>query len=157
MQSGGILMGTRRIGPTNIPPDSSGDPGSARYSGGARTVGSALQRLGVAAMIGELFLMLLHLPIELVGERIDRGVHVGIDALRVDLLAANMDVRFHDLSYLVHTEHHADIDHMVEMPRHPVELVDDISADRGCDLKVMSGEVQVHQLLLCDRGSGEKE
>src|SRR5258705_11025930 len=104
MQSGGTLMGARRIGPTNIPPDWGGDyPCSARYSVGARTVGSALQRLGIAAMVGELFLVLLHLPVEVVGERIDWIIHFGIDALPGDLLAANVHVRFHTLSYLFHT------------------------------------------------------
>jgi hypothetical protein len=41
---------------------------------------------------------------------------------------------------------------MIEVPRDPVELCDDVVADRGRDVQVIAGEIQVHQALLEVRG-----
>src|SRR5437016_5512530 len=42
----------------------------------------------------EFLLVLDDLPVELVGERVDRGVHVRVDGLDMDVLAARMEVDF---------------------------------------------------------------
>ena len=49
------------------------------------------------------------------------------------------------LSQLVHRQDDVDVDHVVEMPRDALELRDDVVADRGRDVEMMAGEVQVHQ------------
>ena len=97
----------------------------------------------VRAVVGQLFLVFQHLPVELVGERVDRRVHVGLDALGVEVLAAYVQVRLDFLSKLVHRQDDADVDHVVEMTREAVELRDDVVADGGRDLEVIAGEVQV--------------
>ena len=49
---------------------------------------------------------------------------------------------------LVHRQHHVDIDHVVEVPRDAIELGDDVIAERGRDVEVVAGQVQVHLTLL---------
>src|SRR3954452_7271190 len=101
------------------------------------------QCFGVATMVGEFLLVFFHLTVELIREGIDGGVHIRIDAFRMNFLSPHMHVGLDNLSYLVDAQHHTDIDHMIEMPRDPFQLVDDISADCGRDLEVVSGDMQV--------------
>src|SRR5512132_82081 len=114
----------------------------------ARSDGRALDRLAVAAVILDEFLVFQHLPVELVGERVDRRVHVGIDALGVDVLAAHVHVRLHLLSQLVDRKHHTDVDHMIEMTVDALELGNDVGPDRRRDFEMVASEVQIHQALL---------
>ena len=82
-----------------------------------------------------------HLPIELVGERIDRRVHVGLDAFGVDFLAANVEIGGDLLSELVDRQHDVHIDHVVEVARHALKLGCHVFANGGGDQQAMAGKV----------------
>ena len=95
-----------------------------------------------------LFLVPQHLAVQLVGERVDRRVHVGIDALGVDVLAAYMQVGRDLLPELVDGQNDVHVDDMVEMPGHAVELRSHVTANGRRDDEMMTAQVQVHQVLL---------
>src|SRR5438046_8040412 len=77
-QNGGVLERTTlRVARPNTPPCCGRGIDVCVGSAGRRAaVGT--ERFGVATMIGELLLVLLHLPIKLVGERVDRRIHLWI-------------------------------------------------------------------------------
>src|SRR6185437_14628254 len=111
---------------------------------------SVCKRRRLDAVYPALLLVPQHLAVELVGEQVDRRVHIGIDALGVEVLAADVHVGFDDLLQLVDGKHDAHVDHMVEMPVDPLELGDDVRADGRGDFEVIAGEGQIHQALLVD-------
>ena len=114
---------------------------------GAYDCGKALDARGVLA-VREALLVPDHLAVELVHEPVDRGVHVAVVGLHVDVLARQVHVGLDALVELFHRHHHVHVDHVVEVPIDPFELRDDVVADRGRDFDVVAGEVQVHQELL---------
>src|SRR5882672_7763205 len=63
--------------------------------------GGALDRCGSMTLTVALLLVLEHLAVELVGERVDRRVHVGLDAFGVDVLAAHVHIGRYLLPELV--------------------------------------------------------
>src|SRR6266571_3937844 len=79
----------------------------------------ALDRYGGVPLPVALLLELEHLAIELVCKRVDRRVHVGLDAFGMDVLAAY------------------------------VQIVRHVGADRRRDVEVMAAQVQIHPGLLC--------
>src|SRR4029078_3811647 len=113
-----------------------------------RTDGGALDGAVVGAVILQQFLVLDDLPVELVGQRVDCSCLCLVHAFAPEVLAAQVHVRFHLLSQLVHREHHTDVDHVVEMPVDALELAHHIGPDRGGNFEMMAGEVKVHQALL---------
>src|SRR2546423_1090604 len=82
-----------------------------------------------------------NLPVELVGQRIDRRVHVGFDALGVDFLAADVKVAGDLLPELVDRQPDVDVDHVVEVARNTLELGRYVFANGGRDQEVMAGQV----------------
>jgi len=105
-------------------------------------------------MVGDLLLVLQHLPVELVGEDVDRRVHVGFDALRVQVLAAHVQRGFAFLLQLVDREHDGDVDDVVEVTGDAVELRRHVVAQRGRHVDMMAGQLQVHRSLLVRRNAG---
>jgi hypothetical protein len=92
--------------------------------------------------------VLEHLTVELVRKRIDRGVHVGFHALGVDILAADMQVGRDLLPELVDRQHDVHVDDVIEVSRHPHQLVDHVITDRGRDVEMMTAQVQIHATVL---------
>src|SRR5260221_278588 len=107
----------------------------------------ALLCLG-GVVIGNLFLVLAHTPVELVGERIDRRVHVGVFGQCMDRLTAQMQCRLGPLLELFHRQHAVRIDHVIGMAHQALELLFHVAAQRGTDLDMMAGDAQMHGLLL---------
>src|SRR5205814_1439133 len=102
---------------------------------------SALDRSRLVPAAVALLLVPQNLAVELVGQRIDRGVHVGLDALGVDLLAADVKVGGDLLPELVDRQHDIDVDHVVEVPRYTLKLGRYVFANGGRDQEVMAGQV----------------
>src|SRR6266545_2595302 len=102
----------------------------------------ALDRYGSVPLTVALLLELEH-------ERVDRRIHVGLDAFGVDVLAAYVQIGRHLLPELVDREHDVDVDNVVEVTRQPLELVCHVGADRRRDVEVMAAQVQIHPGLLC--------
>jgi hypothetical protein len=78
--------------------------------------------LGV--MVRGLFLVLLDAAVELVGERIDGGVHVLFGRVGVDLVAAQHQRGLRLVAQLLHREHAVDVDQLLEMPRDAFEFLE---------------------------------
>src|SRR5208283_626453 len=113
--------------------------------------GDPFHRRHIVAMTVAFLLVLENLAIELVCERINGGVHVRLDALRVNVLAAHMQISRYLLPELVDRKHDVDVDYMVEVPGQTHQLYGHVVADRGRDLEVMPTQIEVHPgLLLLD-------
>jgi hypothetical protein len=72
----------------------------------------------------------------------------GIDALGMQVLAANVHVGLDLLLQLVDTQHHCDVDHVIEMTGCPRQLGHDVGADRRGDFQVVAGDGQIHGISL---------
>src|SRR5882672_1717790 len=99
-------------------------------------------------MVRELFLALLHPPVELVDERVDRGVHVAVDGVGMDAPARERQRRFGLVSQFLDGEHAVYVDDVIEMPRDALELLLDVALERRRDFHVMTAEIELHRLLL---------
>jgi hypothetical protein len=110
----------------------------------------ALARAIVAVRL-PLLLVLQHLAVELVRQHVDRGIHVGLDRLDVDVLAARVQVDLDLVAELLDRHDDVDIDHVVEVPGDALELRHDVVADRGRDVQLMAGEAEIHRILLDSR------
>src|SRR5689334_7549923 len=105
-------------------------------------------------MAGQLLLVLHDLSIELVGQHVDCRVHVGLDGFRVKVLAAQVHGGLDLLLQLVHRQHDVHVDHVIEVARHALQLVAHVAAERGRDVDMVAGELQVHRALLRDDVAG---
>src|SRR5690606_31442122 len=127
----------------------------------ARPRGSAEALLHVPrVMIRELFLVLGDLPIELVGEVVDRGVHVAVRRLGMDRgTAACVHRRLRLVNELLDGQNAVDGRHVVEVALELSEPRRDVVAQRVRDFDVMTGNRQIHGSLLVvhvsSAGSGE--
>src|SRR5262245_40157749 len=99
-------------------------------------------------VVGELFLVLLDAPIQLVRQRIDGRVHVLVGRIGVDAPAAHLDRRFRLLPQLLDRQDAMHVDQRLEVARDPLELLRDVAAERGRDLDVVTGQVELHGSLL---------
>ena len=102
-------------------------------------------------------LVAANLAIELVHELIDGGVEVLVCMLDVDVAALDMQVHFGLLPsllffLLLDGQQDVDVYHLIEMPRHAVQLVDDVLAQGGRDFEMMSADRQVHQVRPFETG-----
>src|SRR5439155_18767569 len=109
----------------------------------------ALDRYRGVPLTVALLLELEHLAIELVRERVDRCVHVRLDAFGVDVLAAHVQIGRYLLPELVDGEHDIDVDDVVEVTRQPLQLGRHVGADRRRDVEMMAAQVRIHPGLLC--------
>src|SRR5258706_7585629 len=91
-----------------------------------------------------LVLVAQHLPVELVGEQIDRRVEIVLFALAVQVLAGHVQRDFRLLAHLVDREDDVGVDHVVEMPAHAFELGAHVAANGGGHVELMAAHVQVH-------------
>src|SRR5512147_784588 len=86
----------------------------------------ALDFLGV--MVGQLFLVSLDLPVELVDEDIDRRIHVRFDRVGVDRSAAHVNRGFRFVLQLLDGQYAVDIRQVIEMSLESRELGTDVVA-----------------------------
>src|SRR2546422_9872697 len=100
--------------------------------------------LSRAFLLEALALVAQHLPVELVGEQIDRRVKILLDAFAVQVLAAHVQGDFGLLAHLVDGEDDVGVDHMVEMPGDALELGAHVAADGRGHVEMMAAHVQVH-------------
>ena len=70
-------------------------------------------------MVGELLFELLHLPIKLIDERVDRSVHVFFYRVGVDRAAADVHGGFGFVSELLDREDAMNVGHVIEVPFEP--------------------------------------
>src|SRR5205823_945258 len=97
-----------------------------------------------AFLLMALVLVAQHLPVELVGEQIDRRVEIVLDALAMQVLAAHVQRDFGLLAHLVDGEDDVGVDHMVEMAADALELGAHVAADGRGHVEMMAAHVQVH-------------
>ena len=79
-------------------------------------------------MLEMLLFVFQYLAVELVDQRIDRGIHVGVVAFDENVLAAEMNVGFYFLLQLVYGENHVNVYDVIEMPCNARELAGDVLA-----------------------------
>ena len=66
-------------------------------------------------VIDNLLLVLEDLAVEFVGQTVDGGVHVSVDAFDMNVLAANVHGGLDLMFQLVHGQDNVDVDDVVEM------------------------------------------
>ena len=99
--------------------------------------------LGV--MVGGLFLVLLDAAVELVGERVDGGIHVGLGRVGVDLVPAKHQRRLGLVTQLLHREDAVNVDQLLEMPGDSLEFLQDVAAKRRRNFHMMTAEIELHE------------
>ena len=95
--------------------------------------------LGV--MVGSLFLVLLDAAVELVGERVDGGIHILLSGIGVDFIAAHHQGGFGFVSHFFYSQHAVDVDELLEMPRDALKFLEHVAAQRGGDFHMMTAEI----------------
>ena len=65
--------------------------------------------------IAVFFLVLDYLAVEFVGEAVNRCIHVGIFSLNKNILAAQVNIGFHDVFEFFHSHDDVDVDDMIEV------------------------------------------
>src|SRR5690606_12906199 len=112
--------------------------------------GSTGPLLDVAsAMIGELFLVLRDLAVQLVRKIVDGRIHVAVRGLGVDRAAAEPDRRLRLVDQLLDGQYAVDVDHVIEMALELAESSRDVIAQRVRDVDMMPGDRQFHGLAPC--------
>ena len=99
-------------------------------------------------VIGELFLVLLDAAVELVGERVDGGVHVLLDGVGVHGAAVQQHGGFGFVAQLLDGQDAMNVYDVVRVPDDAVQLFLDIALHRRGDIDVVTGDVQLHGSLL---------
>jgi hypothetical protein len=99
-------------------------------------------------VIGKLFLVLLDAAVELVGQRVDRGVHILLDCIRVNGAAPEQDGGFSLVAQLFDGQDAMNVYYVVRVPDDAVELFLDVSLEGGSDIDMVAGDVQLHGNLL---------
>src|SRR5207244_13038677 len=78
-------------------------------------------------MISHLFLVLFQASVELVGQQIDRGVHILVDRFRMDRGTAYVQRRLGLLSQLFHRQYAVHIQHLIVVPADALEFLFNIT------------------------------
>src|SRR5689334_4675847 len=91
-----------------------------------------------------LFLVLEDAAVELVGQQVDRGVHVFLGGIGMDGIAAHVQRGFGLLSEFLHGKDAMHVDDVVEVARDPLQLLLDVAAHRRGDFDMMTGKRQLH-------------
>src|SRR5258706_10087592 len=84
------------------------------------------------------------LAIEFVRYGVDRGVQIGVVALRDNILAGDVTADLRLSCETVHGEDHADVDDVIEVAPDPGEFTLDVTADRRRDRHVMPADDEIH-------------
>ena len=82
--------------------------------------------LGV--MVGGLFLVFLDAAVELVGQRVDGGIHVLFGGVGVDLVPAHHQGGLGLVAHFFDREHAVDVDQLLEMPGDALEFLENVAA-----------------------------
>ena len=104
------------------------------------------QGAGIAGLAGTVtmhpvygfFLVLENLPVQLVDQRIDSGVHILVLGLGVDLSTDHVQGRFCNLTHLLHFQGHLAVADVVEMALQFTELLGNIVFQGGSQINVMA-------------------
>ena len=73
---------------------------------------------------------------------------LGFSRVRMDGAAAHVQRRLGLLSQFLHRQDAMHVDDLIEMASDPLELLLHIAAQRGGDLDVVTGDVELHSRLL---------
>jgi hypothetical protein len=92
-----------------------------------------------------LVLVLQDLPVEAIGNHIDRCVKIGINRLGKQILALDMKRDLGLLLKLFDPENRIDVDDLIEVTPDPVELALDVFAQRRGDVDVMPLDGEIHK------------
>jgi len=104
-------------------------------------------RLG-RAMVGYLFLVALHLAIDLVEHRVDRRIHVLFDGIGEHRGPAGFHRRLRLVAQLLDAEHDMDTNQLVEMTLDSLKLGFNVFAQCRRDIDMVSGQFDLHAELL---------
>src|SRR5690606_1124616 len=96
------------------------------------------------AMIDELLFVLSYPSVELVDERVDGGVHVLLDGIRVDLPAIDVYRGLGLVPQLLDPEDAMHVRYEVEVPFDLLDLVADITPQRRGDFQLVARNTQLH-------------
>jgi hypothetical protein len=103
----------------------------------------------IAAVLDEFGFVFLDLRVDLVGERIDGGLHVGRLHIGVDgFIADAVDGGFGLLQKFLHAQHDGDVIQMIEVPADALELGRDVIAQCVGDGDLMARDDDLHNYLL---------
>src|SRR3546814_10712138 len=111
---------------------------------GSGEVAAARDALAAAVVVHHLLLVLEQQPVELVGQQVDRRVHVDGAGVGVEDLAGEVDRGLGAVVRLVEAELGADLAGLLEMPRQALELALDIVAQARCHLDLMAVAIDTH-------------
>jgi hypothetical protein len=95
------------------------------------------------------------LTIELVDQLVDGGIEVFVRVFDVDVATFHVEIDLGLLPtslllLLLDGQRDRDVDHLVEVPRHAVELSDDVLAQRRGHFEVMPADRQIHRYVSSD-------
>ncbi len=95
-------------------------------------------------MVGKLLFMFLDAPIELVGEGIDRCVHILFDGVGVYRAAVQKNRGFGFVSQLFYGEDAVNVNDAVRVSDDAIQLFLHIAFEGGSDIDMMTRDVQLH-------------
>src|SRR3546814_4802810 len=107
-------------------------------------------------LVHHLLLVLEQQPVELVGQQVDRRVHVDGAGVGMEDLAGEVDRGLGAVVGLVEAELGADLEGLLEMPRQALELALDIVAQGRCHLDLMAVDIDTHSPPTGFSGSSEE-
>ena len=93
------------------------------------------------AVIAALLLVLGHQAIELVSQRVDCRIHVGVRGIRVDVATADVQRCFGLLGKFLYGQDAVDVDNLIEMPHDPHQFLLHIGLQCCRDFDVMTLDV----------------
>ena len=73
-------------------------------------------------VIGQFFLVLAHAPVELVGQRVDRGVHVAVDRVGMNDRTAYPQCRLCPVLQFLDRQHAVHVNHVLEVAHDALQL-----------------------------------
>ena len=93
--------------------------------------------------------VLHHLPVQLVDQGIDCGIQVMRQAFHIDSFATQTQVDFGLLTFfflfeVIHGQNHGDIDNLIEMTFHALQLRLYVFTDGWCHFEMMSADGEIH-------------
>src|SRR5690606_26997023 len=111
---------------------------------GSGEFAAARDAFAAAVVVHHFLLVLEQQPVELVGQQVDRRVHVDGAGVGVEVLAGKVDRGFGAVVGLVQAELGADLERLLEMPRQALELGLDIVAQGRRHLDLMAVDIDTH-------------
>jgi hypothetical protein len=84
------------------------------------------------------------LPVELVGQLVDRGIEIRMDGLAVDIFLREMDRDLCPLVDLFNAQHNVDFVSMIKVSPGSPEFLIDVMVDRVGNVEVMPFNSEMH-------------